>query len=151
MNYLVLKEAPHNSPVYLYSAPLSPCLPLCLSTTWPTSTLASSCDVVRLLIQASHRFSSKYRHTLEPAVWKWAWCVQMQIRSSQSRKGLKAERHDRKELQNKDQLVGEVELFTFNAQVIVWFWWKNFSTSEFGLSHLAVRHISWAQRETDGG
>lgn len=151
MNYLVLKQAPHNSPVYLYSAPLSPCLPLCLSTTWPTSTLASSCDVVRLLIQASHRFSSKYRHTLEPAVWKWAWCVQMQIRMSQSRKGLKAERHDRKELQNKGQEVGGVESFTFSAQVLVRLWGKNFSTSEFCLSHLAARHIAWAQRETNGG
>ena len=151
MNYLVLKQAPHNSPVDLYSAPLSPCLPPCLSTTWPTSTLASSCDVARLLIQASHRFSSKYRPTLEPAVWKWAWCVQMQIRSSQSRKGLKAERHDRKELQNKGS--------GGRRGGVVYLQRARFSPVLVGkvlhirilLSHLTVRHISWAQRETDGG
>lgn len=85
----------HHNSFCIHPPPLSlsPCLPLSRSTTWPTSTLAFSCDVLRLLIQASHRFRSKYRpgsntHTHTPGFKPWACCLEMSMMCSNANQEL---------------------------------------------------------------
>lgn len=78
-----------NHLVYLFpSLSLSPCLSLSLSTTWPTSTLSSAVMSSVCWFRLHTGFSLnidpantqvRVQHLL--AVWKWAWCVQMLIRS----------------------------------------------------------------------